>query len=1031
MAEIPSHLIQQVKEGKVVLLLGSGASCEATDANGNNPPMGQELARMLSVKFLGGEHADLPLDQVGEYAISESNLFDVQNYIREIFEPFSPTEAHDLLTTFRWEGIATTNYDRLIESAYQNAAKPVQNPQPFIENGDRIHDLMRNPNSVKLLKLHGCITRTANSDCPLILTVDQYIQYRQGRRRLFSQLFDWASERPIVFIGHSLRDNDLRTLLNLLIEESGDARPRYYAVSPDSDPIRTRFWETKKVTCIDASFCNFLKTLDTTVPVPFRGLTVDYSNLSHPIEERFSKSDTRLSERCKQFLDVEVDYVKDCTSGAPIDPRKFYRGFDGGWSGIEQGLDVSRRIADEILSDLVLDDPTGAPNGPTIALLKAHAGAGKSILLKRIAWDSAHEYNRLCLFLRPHGTLDLLSLKELQNLCDERIFLFIDDVADHTRELRQLFEERAPEFAHLTVIAAERTNQWNMVTEETKSLIMSSYELRYLSEKEIAQLLDLLKKHRALGTLEHLTVATQQNAFKERAGRQILVALHEATLGRPFEEIVVDEYKNIPSDEARRIYLSICVLNRLGVWVRAGIMSRIHGINFEDFRERLFAPLENVVQTRFDPITRDYMYSARHPHISEMVFENILRDQEERFNEYIRCLKALNIDYQTDRSAFRQMIRAHTLITMFTNPDLIRTIFSEAQAQAGKDAFLLQQMAIFEMQKAGDLSRAGELLGEAEHIRPKSATIRHSLAEVQIKLAEKALNPLQKEKYLNKAEEIASGLTGRRSVDSHPFHTICKVLLIRLKDALEDEEESLSSSTVEDLVRKIEEHLAKGLQRFPGDSYLLDSESQFAELIADSERALKALERAFEANRRNSWFAIRLSRAHQLKDEFGKAGDVLKSALEANSNSQELHFAYAKLILASENPDSDELIYHLHRSFSPGDSNFEAQLLYGRQLFLSGEVPESKKIYRDLGGARMSPEARNRIRYRDKRILQGTVSKLEFSYLLIRRDGESDQIFAHRSNIDETVWNQLNRDTRVTFRLGFSMRGPSVYEISL
>lgn len=1030
MIEIPSHLIQQVKEGKVVLLLGSGASCKAKDTNGKKPPMGKELARMLSDKFLGGKHAELPLDQVGEYAISESDLLSVQEYIREVFEPLRPTEAHNLLTTFRWEGIATTNYDRLIESAYENAQKPIQQPKPMIEDCDRIQDQMRNPNSVKLLKLHGCITRTSNSICPLILTVDQYVQYREGRRRLFDQLHDWATERSILFIGHSLVDSDLRALLIELDRNSGKVHPRYYAVSPGSDRIQERFWEAKKVTCIDASFCNFMKTLDATIPAPFRGITVDYSTLTYPIEKRFFKGDTGLSDKCKQFLDVEVDFVNECASGIPVEPIQFYRGFDGGWAGIEQGLDTNRKIADEILSDLFLEEPTEKSNCPTVALLRAHAGAGKSILLKRIAWNAAHDYDKLCLFLRPHGAVDLSALRELQGLCKERIFLFVDDAAEHTHELRSLVNARSPEFAHLTVLAAERTNQWNMVTEESKSLITSSYELRYLSEKEIDQLLGLLKKHKALGTLKHLSETERLKALKERAGRQILVALHEATLGKPFEEIVVDEYNNIPSDEARRIYLSICVLNRLDVWVRAGIISRIHSINFEDFKKRLFSPLENVVQTRLDPIIRDYMYSARHSHISELIFDNILRNQEERFDEYIRCLKALNISYKTDRSAFRQMVKAHSLIEMFTNPELIRIVFSEAQALAGEEAFLFQQMAIFEMRSSGDLSRAGELLRTAEKMKPNSVSIRHSLAEVELKLAEKASTPLQKEKCLRKAEEIATDLAGRRFVYSHPYHTKCKALLMRLKDALA-EECALSSSTVEKLVREMEENLTKGLQRFSGDSYLLEAESQFATLLTDSERALKALEQAFEVNKRNSWFAIRISRAYEYKGELTEAKDVLRSALDANNNSHELHYAYAKLVLASDNPDSNELKYHLRRSFSPGDANYEAQLLYGRQLYLSDELEEAKKVFRDLERVRMSPEDKNGIRYRDNRVFQGTVSKSEFSYLWVRRDGIADYIFAHGSNIDEKVWSQLERDTRVNFRIGFNMRGASVCEIWL
>src|SRR5204863_3722177 len=132
----------------------------------------------------------------------------------------------------------------------------------------------------------------------------------------------------------------------------------------------------------------------------------------------------------------------------------------------------------------------------------------------------------------------------------------------------------------------------------------------------------------------------QVAAFQERAGRQLLVALHEATLGQRFEDIVADEYLKIQPTEARSIYLTICVLNRLNVPVRAGIVSRLHGVPFEEFSRRFFAPLEHIVHTSFNEFMRDYVYKARHPHIAEMVFHRAFNTQEERYDVFIRCLKS-------------------------------------------------------------------------------------------------------------------------------------------------------------------------------------------------------------------------------------------------------------------------------------------------------------------------------------------------------------------------------------------------------
>jgi hypothetical protein len=64
------------------------------------------------------------------------------------------------MCAFAWHGLATTNYDRLIEEAYRATPAAVQIPKPFIENGDRIEENLRDRRNVPLLKLHGCISRT-------------------------------------------------------------------------------------------------------------------------------------------------------------------------------------------------------------------------------------------------------------------------------------------------------------------------------------------------------------------------------------------------------------------------------------------------------------------------------------------------------------------------------------------------------------------------------------------------------------------------------------------------------------------------------------------------------------------------------------------------------------------------------------------------------------------------------------------------------------------------------------------------------
>ena len=296
------------------------------------------------------------------------------------------------------------------------------------------------------------------------------------------------------------------------------------------------------------------------------------------------------------------------------------------------------------------------------------------MLLQRMAWEAAREYDRICLFIKPHGIISAAALQELIGFCRERVFLFVDDAADRVRELHALFRNIGTEGNFLTVVMAERTNEWNVQGQAIAQFVTDEYELKYLSSSEIDRLLALLEKNHALGTLEHLSQEQRKEALAQRAGRQLLVALHEATLGKPFEELLVDEYNNITPYEAQRIYLTICVLNRLNVPVRAGIIARIHHVPFEQFKGQFFAPLEHVVFAEYDKALRDYVYRARHPHIADMVFIRVLSNVEERFDVYIRTLKALNVSYSTDWKAFWDMIRARNVLQLFPSYEMGQAI---------------------------------------------------------------------------------------------------------------------------------------------------------------------------------------------------------------------------------------------------------------------------------------------------------------------------------------------------------------------
>jgi tetratricopeptide (TPR) repeat protein len=308
------------------------------------------------------------------------------------------------------------------------------------------------------------------------------------------------------------------------------------------------------------------------------------------------------------------------------------------------------------------------------------------------------------------------------------------------------------------------------------------------------------------------------------------------------------------------------VLNRLNVPVRAGLISRVHGVPFSEFREKFFGPLEHVVQARRDEITGDYSYFARHPEIAQIVFEQVLQDPRDRYHEYVRVLQELNLAYSSDQTAFRQMIRARSLHDLFPSHEDVVALYSVAQQMASDDAYVLQQIANYErLRPNGNLIHARELLERARQLNPRDSTLLHSLAEVIRSQAVSADSQLMRERLRKEARVALAPLLRNSEESSYANHTMIKLAFDDLRERLA--EPSGSERDVDAALREAERILLDAMQRHPDEEMFLAAEADLSSMLNDNERALKALERALSKNPRDPFIASRLATIYQARGE--------------------------------------------------------------------------------------------------------------------------------------------------------------------
>jgi tetratricopeptide (TPR) repeat protein/cold shock CspA family protein len=1033
---LPTQLLNDVRQGRAILFLGAGASRGAITATGIRAPDGRELGARISQNFLGGHHSLDPLGFVADLAMSESDPRTVQEFVATQFLGLRPTDGHRLMPSFRWRAIATTNYDMLVETAYAEEGDRLQMAVPFISNNDRIDERLRAEGSVPYLKLHGCCTQAADVDLPLILTPDQYVTHKSGRERVFETLLGWAHEYPIVFVGHALQDIDLRHLMLQLMQQA-KSRPRFFMVRPDVSEEERRFWDGKRVTVVDSTFDGFMRALSAEIPEAQRRLST-LADSEHPFSRRLAVHGG-LPEVLRTFLATDVDYVHEGLASQAGSPASFYKGFDLGWSAIAQNLDVRRAITDDVLNDVFLRKDVDRPTLSELVLVRAEAGAGKTVFLRRLAWEAARDADCMCFFAKESGQLDFSVFEEIHRLTRLRSFLFVDNAADNVGAIESLITKARTNAVPLTVVVAERVNEWNMGCERIDPMVSVPYQLPYLSREEALTLLELLETHKSLGSLKNRTAEQRLKDIEERAGRQLLVALHEATSGRPFELIILDEYNEIRPKLAQDIYLSVCVLNRLNVPLRAGVIARIYGVPFSDFKERLFGPLEHVVQVTTQARGQDHHYAARHAGIASIVFDRVLQNQGDRFNQYLSILGALNISYSSDREAFRALLKGRAIVDLFGDHKAALEIFAVAERIAPKEPYFFHQRGLYEMYRPnGNLDEALRFFKLARSLNERDFSILHSMAELERRRAERAKTPYERERLRKDASRLATDLMNDERSRPSARHTLVQLSIDRLEDSLASQ--NPSDREIGLSVQEIEKHLQRGLQENPTDSYLLTAEARYAQITSDHERAFRALEAAFSTNRRNAFVTTRLAKAYKARGNPAKAREVLEAALDANPSDMQIHYRLALELMEGQAPDLENIAYHFRRGFTPGDRNYDAQFWFARHAFESRDtqqLSEAKDVFRRLRTAALPMTYEERTRIRTKSLSPdgsvrrwgGSVYRMEASYGFVDVDGAGVQLFFHKRMVSEEVWNHLATGSRVVFSMGFTFNGPVAADI--
>jgi hypothetical protein len=242
------------------------------------------------------------------------------------------------------------------------------------------------------------------------------------------------------------------------------------------------------------------------------------------------------------------------------------------WSLITQGSYIERDQQGEALA---LAEELAEYSGISLLLIRGEPGAGKTALMQWLAYELSRQ-ERIVLQRKTEAPYWLDPLwKFSEQIGEQHFYLIVDDLFRDASILDEL-DRNELQFP-LTLIGTTRLNE-----DQQDKLLMRGYRIKHL-DLELSPSPESQEKERILARicqqdpeakarLDKMTLAQRE---KLMAAPSMLVLMLQLSEGKPFDLIVADIIKRLPSEEDYPVYQVfgvICSFYQYGIITPAGVL---------------------------------------------------------------------------------------------------------------------------------------------------------------------------------------------------------------------------------------------------------------------------------------------------------------------------------------------------------------------------------------------------------------------------------------------------------------------------
>ncbi|WP_189363000.1 SIR2 family protein [Mesorhizobium sp. M4A.F.Ca.ET.022.05.2.1] len=589
-----ADIVNAYQNGRLMLLLGAGASYGSRDSENLEMPMGDDLAKELAA-LMGWPYDGEALGNVYS-AINAVDSTRLHKFLRSRLTNTKPSPELQAIASFPWARIFTLNIDDCTEAALRKAG--TQSVEVFARNSplEEIDPIFK---SVQLVKLNG------SADRPEDGFIFSPQEYGEGSNRLpvwYRELGQNHSNYTFVFIGSKLNEPLFQHAIAEMRSIMKRAPLRGYVITPSASEIDKHHLSSLNLIHVPGTLKDFAEWLAREMPKRPTGW--DLATARRPELRNIHRALTDMQKRALNSVTlVSADSLPRSESNNTLGAiREFYKGYKPRWADILDGVPADLAFIKDF-SKLVEE---GHESKKCIALV-GPAGSGKTTALMIAALHVSNASNAPVYFLREAVSDFKEVVVALEQINTSAFYLFIDKMEAMHNEIAELLVEARTK--HICIVASERLNIWNRRVKATvEPSISKTFNVEKIRKADTNRILEKLEKFGPWTRLQPMTPEGRVKEIFNKADRQLLIGLMEATTGLGFTQIIDRDFKNLGDDRHKKFL----VIVGFASIHRSTLSSHIVGSALSNLG---IAEDVNVMSRETEGIivTNTKKYSARHP----------------------------------------------------------------------------------------------------------------------------------------------------------------------------------------------------------------------------------------------------------------------------------------------------------------------------------------------------------------------------------------------------------------------------------